>query len=97
MADDTGEPDPRRKDRPARTTAGGKPGKTSDRDDRVNWGQYLGVGLQIAVGAGLGLLVGRWLDNKYQWSPWGTVICVMLGVAAGMYLLIKDAIRMNKD
>jgi len=23
--------------------------------------------------------------------------CTMLGLAAGMYLLIKDAIRMNKD
>jgi F0F1-type ATP synthase assembly protein I len=30
-------------------------------------------------------------------KPWGVFVCVMLGLAAGMYLLIKDAIRINKD
>ena len=66
-------------------------------DDQVNWGQYVGVGLQIGVGVALGLMVGHWLDNKYQWGPWGTLVCTMLGLAGGMYLLIKDAMRINKD
>lgn len=60
-------------------------------------GRFVGIGLQIAVGVGLGFLVGRWLDNRYGWSPWGLLVGVMLGLAAGMYLLIKDAIRINKD
>ena len=55
----------------------------------ANWGRYLGVGL--------GVLVGNWLDRKYGWEPWGLLACTLLGLAAGMYLLIKDAIRMNKD
>ena len=61
------------------------------------WGKHLGVGLQMLVGVVLGYFVGNWLDQKYGWTPWGVVVCVMLGLAAGMYLLIKDAIRMNKD
>lgn len=65
--------------------------------DQQNWGQYLGMGLQMAVGVGLGLIVGNWLDNRYGWSPWGVMIGVMLGLGGGMYLLIKEAIRMNKD
>ena len=65
--------------------------------DDQNWGQYLGVGLQMAVGAGLGWLVGSWLDRKYGWTPWGMTIGVLVGLAAGMYLLIKEALRMNKD
>ena len=62
-----------------------------------NWGQFLGMGLQMAVGVGLGLVVGNWLDGKYGWSPWGVTVGVMLGLAGGMYLLIKEALRMNKD
>ena len=66
-------------------------------DNDPNWGRHVGVGLQMLVGVGLGIFVGNWLDRKYGWSPWGMFVCTMLGLAAGMYLLIKDAIRMNKD
>ena len=65
--------------------------------DDPNWGKYAAVGLQMAVGVVLGVLVGGWLDRKYGWAPWGVFVCTMLGLAGGMYLLIKDAIRMNKD
>ncbi|HEV8606755.1 MAG TPA: AtpZ/AtpI family protein [Tepidisphaeraceae bacterium] len=67
------------------------------KDQNTNWGSMAGMGLQMAVGVGLGLLVGGWLDRKYGWSPWGMTVGAMLGLAAGMYLLIKEAIRMNKD
>ncbi len=66
-------------------------------ENNSNWGQHLGIGLEIAVGVLLGVLIGRWLDGKYGWSPWGTVIGAMLGLSGGMYLLIKEALRMNKD
>jgi hypothetical protein len=65
--------------------------------DDSNWGRYLGIGLEIAVGVGLGYFIGSWLDKKYDWNGYGTLVCVMLGLASGMYLLIKDAIRINKD
>lgn len=61
-----------------------------------NWGRYVGMGLEVAVGVGLGSLVGWWLDRRYQWS-WGTVIGAMIGLASGMYLLIRETTRMNKD
>jgi len=61
------------------------------------WGQYLGIGLEMAVGVTLGYAVGWWLDRKFGWSPWGVTVGSLLGVAAGMYLLIKEALRMNKD
>jgi hypothetical protein len=62
-----------------------------------NWGRFLSIGLEMAVGALLGYFVGAWLDRRYGWGGYGTLGGVMLGVAAGMYLLIKDAIRINKD
>ncbi|CAN5400049.1 hypothetical protein BH09PLA1_BH09PLA1_33780 [soil metagenome] len=62
-----------------------------------NWGRYLGIGLQIAVGALIGYFVGNWLDNRYGWNGKGVLVGMCLGLAAGMYLMIKDAIRINKD
>ena len=66
-------------------------------DDDGNMGRNLGYGLQIGIGVTLGYLIGNWCDRRYGSSPWGLMIGVFLGLASGMYLLIKDAIRMNKD
>jgi ATP synthase protein I len=59
-------------------------------------GRWIGIGLEIAVGVGLGALVGWWLDEKFATAPWGVLVGSMLGLAAGLYLLIKEAMRMNK-
>jgi F0F1-type ATP synthase assembly protein I len=67
------------------------------KDDDANWGQYIGYGFQICAGVLLGLLVGNWLDKRYHWAPWGLLVGVTLGLTSGMYLLIRDAIRINKD
>lgn len=56
----------------------------------------LAYGLQILVGVGLGYLVGLWLERRYGWSN-AVVIGSLVGLAGGLYLLIKDAIRINKD
>jgi len=68
----------------------------ADQDDG-NLGRNLAYGLEIAVGVTLGYLGGGWFDRHHGTAPWGLLIGVMLGLASGMYLLIKDAISMNKD
>jgi F0F1-type ATP synthase assembly protein I len=62
-----------------------------------DWGKYLGLGLETAIGAGIGYAVGAWLDRRYGWAPWGVTVGTLLGVFAGMYLLIKEGLRMNRD
>ena len=52
---------------------------------------------EMAVGVALGHFVGTWLDRRFTGTAYGVLVGVMIGLAAGMYLLIKDAIRMNKD
>ena len=47
-------------------------------DQDQNWGRYLGIGLEIAVGVALGYFVGNWLDRRYQWNGYGTLGGVML-------------------
>ena len=69
----------------------------ADKDDRHDHANLAMVGLQVAIGVGIGLVVGSWLDKRYGWQPWGATIGAMLGLAGGLYLLIKEAIRINKD
>jgi F0F1-type ATP synthase assembly protein I len=66
-------------------------------DDGSQHANLAMVGLQVAVGVGVGYAVGWWLDKRYGWAPKGVVIGSMIGMAGGLYLLIKDAIRINKD
>jgi F0F1-type ATP synthase assembly protein I len=55
------------------------------------------MGMETLVGVGLGAAVGYWLDKRYGWQPWGLLIGACLGLAAGMYLLFKEALKSNKD
>lgn len=62
-----------------------------------NWGRFAGHGLNMAVGVLLGYFIGQWLDTRYGWKSRGVLVGTMLGFAGGMYLFVKDAIRINKD
>jgi F0F1-type ATP synthase assembly protein I len=66
-------------------------------DDQGGWGKGLTYGFEVAVGCGLGAVVGAWWDKHHQSGPWGILIGLLIGCSAGMYLLIKDVSRMNKD
>ena len=68
----------------------------SSRDDS-HFGKLATVGMEIAVGAGLGALVGSWIDRKWHCGPWGVLLGTFIGIAAGMYLLIKEGIKANKN
>jgi F0F1-type ATP synthase assembly protein I len=61
------------------------------------WGKYASSGFEVMAGVALGLGVGYWLDSKFDWSPWGTLVGGIVGIFAGLYLFIKEALKMNKD
>jgi ATP synthase protein I len=67
------------------------------KQDDTGWPKYATLGLEVAVGVGLGMLIGYWIDKKWHTDPWGILIGAGLGFAAGMYLLIKEAIKVNKE
>ena len=70
--------------------------KPPPEDEDFNWGRFTGIGLEIACGVGLGVVVGLWLDRKFGFSPAGVITGSMLGLAGGMYLMIKQVMRMDK-
>jgi len=65
-------------------------------DDRGNLGHGLAQGLEVAVGVTLGYFAGNWFDHRYGSKPWGLLVGVLVGCAAGMYLLIKEAVGSDK-
>ena len=49
-----------------------------------------GMGFQLAVAIGLGVMAGLKLDGWLEWEhPLGTAIMALLGLAAGMYQILK--------
>ena len=67
------------------------------KDDDTRWGVLLTVGFETLAGVLLGLFIGQWLDRRFNWSPWGTICSTLLGAIAGMYLMIREGIRANRD
>ena len=51
----------------------------------------LNAGTEIVVAVGLGFLAGRWLDAKFETAPWLSIVGSFLGVAVGLYELIRIA------
>jgi F0F1-type ATP synthase assembly protein I len=69
-------------------------------DGSGDWGKGLAHGLEVAVGVGLGYLIGHWLGRKFGTGPqptlWWDFGGVIVGCAAGMYSLIKESVRSEK-
>lgn len=48
-----------------------------------------GLGVEL-LGAILGFaLVGLWIDSHYDTSPWGLLVCILVGSVGGFYNLIR--------
>lgn len=52
-------------------------------------GAVAGVGIQFAVSILLFLYVGQWLDRRFGWTPWGTLVGVLVGAVAGFTSLYR--------
>ena len=54
------------------------------------------LGLEFAVAVALGGGTGYWADCRWGFTPWGSVAGVFAGFALGMYMVVKEAKRMEK-
>ena len=59
-------------------------------------GPYLGLGVQLAATIVIMILAGSWLDEKFNYSPWFTVVLGLFGGFAGTYNLIRTVIQLGK-
>ena len=51
--------------------------------------QYTTLGLQYAFGIGAAVWLGHWLDQKYDWSPVGTLVGAAFGFTSSTVWLYR--------
>ena len=54
------------------------------------------LGMEFAVAVALGTGAGFWWDRTHQTFPWITILGVCGGFALGMYIIVKEAKRLEK-
>ena len=64
-----------------------------DKNDLRSLGNYLGLGMQLAATVGFMLLLGYWLDKKFETSPWLLLVFSFLGIISGLYNFLKTVIK----
>lgn len=76
--------------------AGGK-GAAGDSAGRTSFSggtmRFVSAGAELAAAVGGSCLVGYWIDGHFRTSPWGLVICAILGVVGALYNLVRPALR----
>jgi len=55
------------------------------------------IGLEMAVSVVLPLLVGIWLDRRYQTTPWLMLVCLGFGFAAGVRAVWRHVAASDRD
>lgn len=66
-------------------------GRQNDRpEDGINWLKYAGMAIQMAVTILVFVFGGISLDEWLGTAPWLTVVLSLAGVAAGLYVSLKD-------
>lgn len=72
------------------------PGDENDDKTRRQW---LRVGASAFNLVGLILVfgyVGQRLDQRYGWSPWGALGGLLVGMAGGLWTIIREAGKINR-
>jgi len=69
------------------------------RETRRAWRElayYSSLGFSVALSIVIGLVAGVYVDRRFDSSPWGLLIGLVLGIAAG-FRNIGHAIRKSRN
>ncbi len=61
------------------------------------YSEYLGLGIQIAASMVMPLLLGVWLDKKFELFPWLTLGGAIFGIVSIFAIIFKIAYMANSD
>jgi len=68
-----------------------------DRQENREWVRYSSLGVELAAAVVGCLLLGLWIDRHFGTSPWGTVVCILLGLIGGLFNLVRGALAAVQD
>lgn len=74
------------------------PQKSSERERMWRLaGQYSAIGIELAIVMLAPILLGGWLDNRWDYAPWGMGGGAALGLAAAARLIARTARRYKEN
>ena len=53
--------------------------------------KYAGVGIEFGISIAIGYVIGDWVQDRWDFEPWGMFGGVLLGFASGLRRLIRIA------
>ena len=72
-----------------------------ERPAQMSTGKGMGLGFRMAsdfaAAVIVGVVLGLGIDAIFKVSPWGVVICLMLGFVAGVRNVVAAASKANRD
>jgi F0F1-type ATP synthase assembly protein I len=71
--------------------------ETEPADAGRAWAKWGSVGFEFGAAVLLFFLLGSWLDARWGTHPWMRVVGALVGIAAGTYALIRQALRSSGD
>lgn len=63
----------------------------------TRYSEYLGLGIQIAASMVMPLLLGVWLDKKFELFPWLTIGGALFGIVSIFAIVFKIAYTANEE
>lgn len=70
----------------------------NDRRNLRTFARFSAVGIQMGVIIALFTWLGTYLDDRFNTTtPWWTLGLSLFGVIAGLVLVIKEVMKLNKD
>ncbi|MCC5934823.1 MAG: AtpZ/AtpI family protein [Candidatus Cyclonatronum sp.] len=64
--------------------------------DVRGFGQYIQFGLQVGITMSVPVLIGVWLDNRYDTGPWLMLAGIFLGFISMLWTIYKTALELNE-
>jgi ATP synthase protein I len=58
-------------------------------------GYALRLATELVAGVLVGAFIGWWIDKRFGTSPFGLLVCFILGAAAGGWNIVRAVKRMN--
>lgn len=62
----------------------------------TEFGPFLTLGLQLAASVVACFFLGRWLDSKFDTSPWLMLAGLLIGAVGGFMSFLRTAIDLGK-
>jgi F0F1-type ATP synthase assembly protein I len=59
------------------------------------YSELMGLGIEIAVAMALPVVLGVYIDHRFESTPWGVLVGVLLGVVSMALKLYKVTVSLN--